>query len=421
MASSTTTTKKRKINNNDDEGSSQSVRVTILGDAFADLFCYIDGNNASLPSEPGGDTRLSQPITTVAGGSGLNTATHYTSISNRNNSGGGNVVSLYSAFNEHDTYGQLLCEHAKRHNFQLINCCSNKDGHSGINGNSSNNSGSTGHCAVLVTNGERSFLTHLGVMETFDANDIDVDRIVRSSATTTSSSCNNSNNGIIHIVHVAGYFNIPGFWNNKLKHVLQDIKKRLKETRPTDTILVSLLPQYDATEQWDGQILDVLPEIDYLFVNLLEATNIAKMSSSNGNDDDGDSREILLKDLATFYYENCPTASVVITMGSNGACAMKDGKVVVKQLPPIQLDHPLDPTGAGDAFIAGFFHGITTTTTETSNLSFSSNNKHDPTTLARGLLYGCVLGTSCAMRSGASNPSSQEEINKLVHQAQEKR
>ena len=450
LTASTMATRKRKIddgsssgtssssttNNNDEStSSSQVVQVTILGDAFADLFCYIDGN-ASLPSEPGGDTRLSQPITTVAGGSGLNTATHYTSISNNSCN-----VSLYSAFNEHDTYGQLLCHHAKQHNFQLINCCSNnhEEERGESNGNRKiNHSGSTGHCAVLVTNGERSFLTHLGVMGTFQAQDIDVDRILcntNAGAAASSSSCNNRNNSSIHIVHVAGYFNIPGFWNNKLTRVLQDIKKRLKSNPHTErnTVVVSLLPQYDATEQWDGQIVDILPEIDYLFVNLLEAANIAKIdangngngSRGGGDDYDGDHDESLyLADLATFYYVKSPTTCVVITMGSKGACAMKDGKVVARQLPPIQLDTPLDPTGAGDAFIAGFLHGITTTTTTETSTSnrrnLTSTNKHDPTTLARGLLYGCVLGTSCAMRSGASVPASKEEINKLLLQAKQK-
>lgn len=361
----------------DNKDASSSSSVIILGDAFADLQCFLDGD---LPKQAGGDTRLTKPISTIAGGSGINTATHLKSISNITN------VCLYTAINESDEYGALLHNHAKQHEFSLVNCCPETES-------------STGHCAVMVANGERSFMTHLGVMDTFEAKDVPVDSIVTGHPLSS----------LVHI-HVAGYFNIPGFWGrDQLQKVLFEIKERVK--CPT---IISLLPQYDATEQWDGQLMELLPSIDYLFVNKLEAMNIAKARKSNDTElfDSTDENQFL-EAIAAFFYQQSPSTCIVVTLGAEGACAFWEGKVVAKQPTPISLESPLDPTGAGDSFIAGFLHGI---------LSHSTvQSKKDPESLASGLLYGCVLGTSCVMRSGASNPATQEEINDILYEYEKRK
>ena len=64
----------------------QHLSVSIIGDAFADLFCFL--GDSALP-KPGGDARLTQPIRTVAGGSGLNTATHLSSLGRSRSAAGG--------------------------------------------------------------------------------------------------------------------------------------------------------------------------------------------------------------------------------------------------------------------------------------------------------------------------------------------
>ena len=48
----------------------------------------------------------------------------------------------------------------------------------------------------------------------------------------------------------------------------------------------------------------------------------------------------------------------VRTLGSRGAVALRDGKILLRQKAPVGLTDPVDPTGAGDAFAAGFLHGI---------------------------------------------------------------
>eukprot|EP00980_Cylindrotheca_fusiformis_P012937 scaffold3236_cov66-Cylindrotheca_fusiformis.AAC.3 len=377
--------------------SSSSYSVIILGDAFADLYCFLEGD---LPKEAGGDTRLKHPIRTVAGGSGLNTATHLKSLDANNTTTTTTTnkknVCLYTALNDTDPYGILLHQHADQYGFSLYNCCSVKSDES-----------STGHCAVLVANGDRSFLTHLGVMEQFDAQEhIPVDVICETTTTKTSS---------LH-VHVSGYYNIAGFWNGKLKQTIQQIQEKHKATKTK--VVTSLLCQYDATEQWDGGLLDLLPLIDYLFVNEIEATKIARsngsqvssppIASTNKNDDDTTEEDVFLKSMATFFDSVSPGTCVILTLGARGACALKGGTIVAQQSAPMTLQNPLDPTGAGDAFIAGFLHGIVALAKE------QEEEEDSNACIRRGLLYGCVVGTSCVMRSGASNPTPLDEIDAMI-------
>ena len=99
--------------------------VAIIGDAFADLYCFL--GDCNLP-RPGGDARLLKPIRTVAGGSGLNTATHLSSLASRRRAGDGGAaavvdsISLHTVLNESDDYGRLLSSHANEHGFAVVNC-----------------------------------------------------------------------------------------------------------------------------------------------------------------------------------------------------------------------------------------------------------------------------------------------------------
>lgn len=356
----------------------ESSSMIILGDAFADLFCFLDGD---LPKEAGGDTRLSQPIRTAAGGSGLNTATHYRSLDNNAQ------VHLHTALNDSDPYGILLNQHANEHGFSLHNCCPEKNG-------------STGHCAVLVANGDRSFLTHLGVMETFEAHHIDVGAI-----------CDDTSSASLH-VHVAGYFNIPGFWDGKLKQTLHQIQDRIRQDNRK--VATSLLCQYDATEQWDGQLLNLLPMINYLFVNELEARNIARGNKNTAISqlDEHNENEFVMR-VASFYNSVSPNTCIVLTLGPRGAYALQGGEIVARQPAPMAINNPLDPTGAGDAFIAGFMYGTLSSSDDRQDVSSFAGR------ITRGLLYGCAVGTSCVMRSGASNPAPREEIDNILIKSKE--
>ena len=181
--------------------------INIIGDAFADIYCYLEGG---MPSH-GGDARLTQPIHKVPGGSGLNTATHLSSLFSNFGVKDTNI-NLQTVINENDEYGKLLSNHCQKHNIRLINRrVSNTPAcFFGTNESmqSNNEATSTGHCAVIVSKGERSFMTHLGTIGEFEGAHIltnfqDLD------------SKSNTNNSSLH-AHIAGYFNISGFWDGKL-------------------------------------------------------------------------------------------------------------------------------------------------------------------------------------------------------------
>jgi len=265
-------------------------------------------------------------------------------------------------------------------------------------------------------------MTHLGVVSTFRADHVDVDGILSGSILATcdddaTNKTTSSTSRHLHI-HVAGYYNIAGFFDGRLKGLLEKIllQRRMGEgsgevtaaaaTATGTTTTVSLVPQHDATEEWDGGLLDLLPLIDYLILSELEARCIARRDSDSAS----------IEELAAFFHEKSSTTCVVVTLGSRGAVALKDGKIAHTQKAPMTFEDPVDPTGAGDAFVSGFLHGIYhgTTTGSTGRGSVSSGDDDEGTLLASGLLHGCVLGTSCVMRQGASVPASKDEIDALV-------
>jgi hypothetical protein len=105
-------------------------------------------------------------VTPVPGGSGLNTATHLQALIQNFSNDDGNQeemdVTLQTSYNEADDYGRLLVTHAEKSGFQIVNCVKPS-----AQDKEENGSKSTGHCMVVVSQGERSFLTHLGVMASF--------------------------------------------------------------------------------------------------------------------------------------------------------------------------------------------------------------------------------------------------------------
>jgi hypothetical protein len=120
-----------------DEGGPATSSVVVLGDIFVDLIVQTD----TLPAW-GGDVVTAAPISALAGGSGLNTATHLSSSFEV-------PTSLWSAIggSKHDAWGALVRDHARRAGFQLrgaLDCAA------------------TGVCVVLTGAHDRSFVTHRG-------------------------------------------------------------------------------------------------------------------------------------------------------------------------------------------------------------------------------------------------------------------
>ena len=222
----------------------------------------------------------------------------------------------------------------------------------------------------------------------------------------------------------------------------------------TTTTTVSLVPQHDATEIWDGGILDLLPLVDLLILSYPEARGIVRSghggsattgeNDDRGNghsDDNGSVGE--LNEMARFFGSVSPTTYVIVTRGVRGAAALHSGRALCYRDPPLIVKDPVDPTGAGDAFAAGFVHGflaellydmdtdgdgdgVPTVTGEgeerwgeSVDRSSSRRRRSRPFSdfggaVREGLRWGCAAGTNCVLRSGASVPASRDEIVRFL-------
>lgn len=363
----------------------QPVTFHIVGDAYVDFFCFLGGE---WP-ENGGDSRLEQPVKTYAGGSSTNTATHLMNlVTNFAKQGQDHLpppeVVLHTVLNPDDHYGQTLLQHARDHKFPLVNCRNPQD------------TSWTGHCVAIVSGGERSFMTHQGLVERFRASDLHLEKIIETP-------------NDIH-VHVAGYFNVEGFHNGDLRDQL----KRLRQGRKgLGSTTVSLVTQHDASKKWDGGLDEVIPYLDFLIMNELEAKRIwqrgrrQRDQSTTVSDDP-------VQDWMSFFSPMNPQACFIVTLGADGAVAFRDGEILATLRPAI-LVNCVDPTGAGDSFTAGFLHGIWAWKRAT-----DKSVGWTPEALGEGLLWGCAVGTAAVKIRGASNPSDPEVIKDLLARQQEK-
>ena len=363
--------------------------INIIGDAFADIYCYLEGD---MPSH-GGDARLTQPIHKVPGGSGLNTATHLSSLLSNFGVNNTSNINLQTVINENDEYGKLLSNHCQKHNIRLINrrVSDTPACFFGTNESmqSNNEATSTGHCAVIVSKGERSFMTHLGTIGEFEGEHIltnfkDLD-----------SNSNTINTSVHQHAHIAGYFNITGFWDGKLKSKLVDMHKA------NQNMTISLVPQHDATEQWDGELLDLLQYIDFLILSEVEAKGISNYNNTSDNTSQSD----LLDHIASFF--EAYKVNVIVTLGSKGAVHIYNGDIIHQQ-ETTPITNPIDPTGAGDSFAAGFLYGYL-------NYKTKEDTDTDSNEMIKlGMKYGCAVGTSSIMVQGASIPSERDSIEKIL-------
>lgn len=363
---------------------SKAVAFHIVGDAFVDLFSFLHGD---WP-EKGGDAQLDSPIQTFAGGSSTNTTTHL-NILHRYfaEKGESTEIVLHTILNPSDHYGGILLQHAKEHGFPLINCKQAED------------NSATGHCVAIVAGQERSFMTYRGCVDNFHADHLDVERVIALEAH-------------LHL-HIAGFFNLSGFQNGHITKQIKHIQKARKEKFPHLLTVVSLVPQHDATKLWDGGIDELATCLDFLIMNDLEAMHIMRQGKIRRNEPakSATTTETLIADCAAYFRKLSPKICVILTRGPSGAVALVDGKVVADQNTVKVV--PIDPTGAGDSFAAGFLHGLwawkrQSASTSSDGVVFAWPNE----ALRLGLLWGCAMGTSSVLVRGASIPSSKADIEK---------
>jgi sugar/nucleoside kinase (ribokinase family) len=117
------------------------------------------------------------------------------------------------------------------------------------------------------------------------------------------------------------------------KKLLPEITRLLKTARKAG-LSTSIDSQWDSSETWTGMD-EWLPHLSYLFVNKDEALSISKTASA----------EQALAWLAA------KTEFPVVKTGDEGALVLSHG--AAKPVPTIKVQ-PVDTTGAGDSFDAGF-------------------------------------------------------------------
>lgn len=182
------------------------------------------------------------------------------------------------------------------------------------------------------------------------------------------------------------------------------IELREIQTRTKRKLTISLVPQHDATNVWDGGLLNILSYIDFLVLNEVETKNITKLLC-----EDSDDGQLFFQQVSRFFCKYDQTC-VIVTRGPKGAVAFYKGQIIHQQRTLPEIDNPPDPTGAGDAFAAGFLHGY---------LSYHADGERDGCIITTeavktGMQWACAAGTCSVMVQGASVPSKKESIERIL-------
>ena len=169
----------------------------------------------------------------------------------------------------------------------------------------------TGVTVSISNASDRALITFPGTITALRATDIS-DELLQS----------------VEHLHVSSYFLQAG-----LRCGCRDLLTRASEFGLTS----SLDPGFDPAEQWDPQVLELLPLIDVFLPNEVELAGLTKTH---------DIAEALR------CLDNGHTLTIA-KLGSRGAATCVGGNIVSRAALSI---HPVDTTGAGDSFNAGFLH-----------------------------------------------------------------
>jgi sugar/nucleoside kinase (ribokinase family) len=171
---------------------------------------------------------------------------------------------------------------------------------------------STGLTVILNRGEDRAILTHLGAMGAMSADMVDRSLLARA-----------------RHVHVTSYF-----MQRALQPGLPDLLAAFRSGGGT----VSVDTNYDPDQRWDDGIEAVLRRTDVLLPNEAEALALS------GHPD--------VPAAAAALARLVPT--VVVKLGERGAYACSDGETMTVPSPRTE---PVDTTGAGDSFDAGYLFG----------------------------------------------------------------
>lgn len=211
----------------------------------------------------------------------------------------------------------------------------------------------TGVTVSLSTEKDRALVTYLGSIDSLTLEDID-----------------------FHLLDQTRHIHIGSFFlQSKLR---PGIAKLFGEARKRG-VTTSLDAGWDDTGNWDYGIFEVLGVTDIFFPNETEALNISKK---------GNTEEAL-----GMLSRHCGT--IVVKCGPRGAMAKRGDTLVQKGTYDLK---PVDTTGAGDSFNAGFLYAFL-----------------NGMGLEECMNYGNACGSISVTRiGGAAACATLEEVKKLI-------
>ena len=167
----------------------------------------------------------------------------------------------------------------------------------------------TGICVSMSFPEEYAMASYAGIRETFRVEDVDFDYLKTA-----------------RHLHMSGFYLLPAMWAGAVR-LFREAKQAGLST--------SLDPDHDSSGKWDGGIRDLLPYVDFFLPNEHESLSITGA-------DDIETAAARLRGLA---------ATTVIKRGAEGVLVASGSTTVFA--PAFRIT-PVDTTGAGDSFNAGF-------------------------------------------------------------------
>jgi sugar/nucleoside kinase (ribokinase family) len=177
---------------------------------------------------------------------------------------------------------------------------------------------STGATVILTSGHDRAILTEMGTIGAMDVDDVPESLLARA-----------------RHIH-SGCFYLQETSRDRLPGFFAAARAR--------GITTSFDTNWDPTEVWDGGVTEMVGACDVFFPNAVEARRIARV------DDVEEAARSLARTGARGRTDGGPI--VAVKLGAAGALACSaDGPLV--RVPALRVE-PLDTTGAGDSFNAGF-------------------------------------------------------------------
>ena len=170
----------------------------------------------------------------------------------------------------------------------------------------------TGVTVAISTPADRALVTFLGSVRALSAADVPFDTL----------------DGFDHL-HVSSYFLQQGL-RAHVRPLFAEAHRR--------GLTTSLDPGFDPDDRWDRDLVDTLAEVDVFLPNEVELTAITGCTNP----------------AQAVRALGLPATRVVAKLGAKGAITIENGEVIGVSALPIT---PIDTTGAGDSFNAGFLHG----------------------------------------------------------------